>query len=115
MFNLHSLTQNGKLDILLLKDVTILIVPHPGDSLLHMSVSSGSALRSNSFLDDETLPPFPCSVVTSFFVDISAGNVGQRNATLETPLHMACKPENFSKDVVKVRVEMNFWLFQFLS
>jgi hypothetical protein len=67
-----------------------------------MSVSSGSALRSNSFLDDETLPPFPCSIVTSFFVDISEGNVGHRNATLETPLHAACKPENFSKDVVKV-------------
>jgi len=49
------------------------------DSLLHMSASSGSTLRSNSFLDDDTLPPFPCPMVTSFFVLMSQGNFGAPN------------------------------------
>ena len=73
-----------------------------------MSVSSGSTLRSNSFLDDDSLPPFPCSVVTSFLIELGGGDVSPRNLMFETPLHIACKPENFSPEVVKVVI--NDWL-----
>lgn len=45
------------------------------DSLLHMCASSGSTLKSNSFLDDDTLPPFPCPMVTSFFVSMCQGEI----------------------------------------
>ena len=63
-------------------------------------------------MDDETLPPFPCAIVTSFFVAVSHGNVSQRNYNNETPLHVACKPENFSKDVIQVNKNLKIKIDQ---
>ncbi len=70
-----------------------------GDSLLHLSVSSSATLRTSSFVEDDSLSLFPNATVADFILRCGV-DVHTRNAINETPLHVACKQENFNDEVV---------------
>jgi len=63
-------------------------VSSTGDSVLHMAVSSSSAVRSNSFLDDDSISLFPSLDVIKFLVNCGI-STQLRNNDRETPLHIA--------------------------
>ena len=75
-----------------------------GDSLLHLAVSSSATLKSNCFLDDDSYPLFPSPEVADFILKCGF-DIHARNLIDETPLHIACKMENFSESVSKVLLE----------
>jgi len=60
------------------------------DSLLHLAVSANSSVKSNSFLDDESIEIFPNTDVIKFLIDCGY-SLNLRNASRETPLHVATK------------------------
>ncbi|QQP41437.1 Fem-1A [Caligus rogercresseyi] len=72
---------------------------HGGDSLLHLAVSSSSTLKSNSFLDEDSHPLFPSNKTAKFIIRCGF-DVHKRNASGETPIHLASKEENYSKDII---------------
>ncbi len=61
-----------------------------GDSPLHLSVSSSSTLKSNSFLDEDAFPLFPSAEVAEFLLRCGEDAHG-RNWAGETPLHIAAR------------------------
>ncbi|XP_040573330.1 protein fem-1 homolog A-like [Lepeophtheirus salmonis] len=72
-----------------------------GDSVFHLAVSSSSTLKSNSFLDEENAPLFPSLELTKFILKCDF-DVHKRNNLGETPLHIASKPANYSKEVIEL-------------
>lgn len=75
-----------------------------GDSLLHLSVSSSATLKASSFMEDDALSLFPNATVAEFILKCGS-DVHSRNSINETPLHVACKAENFNKEVVDLLLE----------
>ncbi len=72
-----------------------------GDTPLHLAVSSSSTLKSNSFLDEDAYPLFPSANVAEFFLRCGV-DVHCRNDLGETPLHSACRPDNFDRSVAEL-------------
>ena len=60
------------------------------ESLLHLAVSSSSAVTSNTFLDEEHSQLFPSEQVVKFLLQ-TGFDPNSRNADRETPLHVAAK------------------------
>ena len=60
------------------------------ESLLHLAVSSSSAVTSNTFLDEEHSQLFPSEQVAKFLLQ-TGFDPNSRNADRETPLHVAAK------------------------
>ena len=77
-----------------------------GDSLLHLAVSSSYSLKSNCFLDDDSYPLFPNPEVAEFILKCGF-DIHTRNLIDETPLHIACKLDNFSESVSKLLLDNN--------
>jgi len=68
------------------------------DSILHLAVSANSSVKSNSFLDDESIEIFPNTDVIKFLIDCGY-SLNLRNASRETPLHVAAKKENYTPSI----------------
>jgi len=68
------------------------------DSILHLAVSASSAVRSNSFLDDESIEIFPNQDVIKFLIECGY-SLNLRNESRETPLHVATKKENYKSSI----------------
>ena len=79
-----------------------------GDTLLHLSVSSSSTLRANTFAEDDSSAAasslFPSLEVADFILKCGA-DVHCRNSIAETPLHIAAKAENYSEKVVRLLLD----------
>jgi hypothetical protein len=74
------------------------------DSILHLAVSANSAVRSNSFLDDESIEIFPSTEVIKFLIDCGY-SLNLRNEFGETPLHVATKKENYKESISTILLD----------
>eukprot|EP00092_Neocalanus_flemingeri_P030503 GFUD01033118.1.p1 GENE.GFUD01033118.1~~GFUD01033118.1.p1 ORF type:complete len:651 (+),score=133.69 GFUD01033118.1:226-2178(+) len=74
------------------------------DSILHMAVSSNSSVKSNSFLDDESIEIFPNQDVVKFLIECGY-SLNLRNESRETPLHVATKKENYNQPVASLLLD----------
>jgi len=72
-----------------------------GDSILHLAVAATSAVRSNSFLDDESISLFPSAQVVEFLLHCGF-STSCRNNEAKTPLHTAALKANFSLQVAEL-------------
>jgi len=75
-----------------------------GDSILHLAVAATSAVRSHSFLEDDSINLFPSPEVVAFL--LSCGfSVHSRNSEGETPLHVAAIKGNYSATISLLLLE----------
>jgi len=80
------------------------------DSILHLAVSASSSVKSNSFLDDESIEIFPNHEVIKFLIECGY-SLNSRNESRETPLHVATKKENYSESVATLLLDSGAHIF----